>query len=60
MALLPRRPRPGDQAGPAHAHLLDFRPERPIIEAGLCNDINVAIYYIGSWLTGVAAPPFTT
>ena len=39
------------------ADLLDFRPERPITEAGLRNDINVAIHYIGSWLTGVGCVP---
>ena len=41
----------------AAADLLDFRPERPITEAGLRNDINVAIHYIGSWLAGVGCVP---
>ena len=41
----------------AAAQLLDFRPERPITEAGLRNDINVAIYYTGSWLAGLGCVP---
>ena len=41
----------------AAADLLEFRPERPITEAGLRNDINVAIHYIGSWLAGVGCVP---
>ncbi len=41
----------------AAADLLDFRPERPITEAGLRNDINVAIHYIGSWLSGLGCVP---
>ena len=41
----------------AAADLLDFRPERPITEAGLRNDINVAIHYMGSWLAGTACVP---
>ena len=39
------------------ADLLAFRPERPITEAGLRNDINVAIHYIGSWLSGNGCVP---
>ena len=39
------------------ADLLEFRPERPITEAGLRNDINVAIHYIGSWLSGNGCVP---
>ena len=39
------------------AELLDFRPEQPITEAGLRNDINVAIHYIGSWLSGTGCVP---
>jgi malate synthase len=41
----------------AAADLLDFRPERPITEAGLRNDINVAIHYMGSWLAGTGCVP---
>ncbi len=41
----------------ATADLLDFRPERPITEAGLRNDINVTIHYIGSWLAGTGCVP---
>ena len=37
--------------------LLDFRPEQPITEAGLRNDINVAIHYLGSWLAGNGCVP---
>lgn len=32
--------------------LLDFRPEGPITEAGLRNNIQVGIQYVGSWLSG--------
>ncbi|HEX4859576.1 MAG TPA: malate synthase A, partial [Usitatibacteraceae bacterium] len=32
--------------------LLDFRPEAPITEAGLRNNIQVGIQYVGSWLAG--------
>ena len=32
--------------------LLDFRPEEPITEAGVRNNINVGIHYLGSWLDG--------
>ena len=41
----------------AAADLLDFRPERPITEAGLRNNINVAIHYMGSWLDGAGCVP---
>ncbi|MCL2162051.1 MAG: malate synthase A [Betaproteobacteria bacterium] len=36
---------------------LDFRPEQPIIEAGLRNNINVGIHYLGSWLAGNGCVP---
>jgi malate synthase len=39
------------------AHLLDFRPEKPITEAGLRMNINVGIYYLGSWLAGNGCVP---
>src|SRR5260221_1288466 len=32
--------------------LLDFRPEGPITEAGLRNNISVGIQYLGAWLGG--------
>ena len=31
---------------------LDFRFEQPITEAGLRNNINIGIHYIGAWLAG--------
>jgi malate synthase len=37
--------------------LLDFRPERPITEAGLRNNINVGIQYLGAWLAGNGCVP---
>ncbi len=37
--------------------LLDFRPEAPITEAGLRNNINVGIHYLGSWLDGNGCVP---
>jgi malate synthase len=37
--------------------LLDFRPETPISEAGLRNNIQVGIQYIGSWLGGNGCVP---
>jgi malate synthase len=37
--------------------LLDFRPEQPITETGLRNNINVGIHYLGSWLTGNGCVP---
>ncbi|BCF96851.1 hypothetical protein PPGU19_014200 [Paraburkholderia sp. PGU19] len=37
--------------------LLDFRPEAPITEAGLRNNINVGIHYLGSWLAGNGCVP---
>ncbi|MDD4885470.1 MAG: malate synthase A [Thiomonas sp.] len=39
------------------ADLLDFRPEAPITEAGLRNNINVGIHYLGAWLAGSGAVP---
>ncbi len=35
----------------------DFRPEAPITEAGLRNNINVGIHYLGSWLAGNGCVP---
>lgn len=37
--------------------LLDFRPEEPITEAGVRNNINVGIHYLGSWLAGNGCVP---
>jgi len=39
------------------ANLLDFQPEQPITEAGLRNNINVGIHYLGAWLAGSGAVP---
>ncbi|MEF9995435.1 MAG: malate synthase A, partial [Burkholderiaceae bacterium] len=39
------------------AQLLDFQPEQPITEAGLRNNINVGIHYLGSWLAGNGCVP---
>jgi malate synthase len=37
--------------------LLDFKPEGPITEAGLRNNVQVGIQYIGSWLGGNGCVP---
>jgi malate synthase len=37
--------------------LLDFQPEKPITEAGLRNNIQVGIQYIGAWLGGNGCVP---
>ncbi len=37
--------------------LLDFRPDAPITEAGLRNNINVGIQYLGAWLAGNGCVP---
>ncbi len=39
------------------ADLLDFRPQEPITEAGLRNNINVGIHYLGAWLDGNGCVP---
>jgi malate synthase len=39
------------------AELLDFRPQKPITEAGLKSNINVGIQYIGAWLGGNGCVP---
>jgi malate synthase len=39
------------------ADLLRFEPERPITEAGLRNNVQVGIQYIGSWLAGNGCVP---
>jgi malate synthase len=38
-------------------HLIEFKPEKPITEAGLRMNINVGIYYLGSWLAGNGCVP---
>ncbi|MGH8707904.1 MAG: malate synthase A [Burkholderiales bacterium] len=37
--------------------LLDFRPETPITEEGLRNNISVGIQYLGAWLAGNGCVP---
>ncbi|MBI2295133.1 MAG: malate synthase A [Betaproteobacteria bacterium] len=37
--------------------LLDFRPEKPITEEGLRNNISVGIQYLGAWLAGNGCVP---
>jgi malate synthase len=37
--------------------LLSFQPETPITEAGLRNNINVGIHYLGAWLAGNGCVP---
>ncbi|MEO8716839.1 MAG: malate synthase A [Burkholderiales bacterium] len=37
--------------------LLDFRPETPITEAGMRNNISVGIQYLGAWLGGNGCVP---
>jgi malate synthase len=49
------RQRPDVQVGAAD--LLDFRPEAPITEAGLRNNISVGIQYLGAWLAGNGCVP---
>jgi malate synthase len=39
------------------AELLDFEPEQPISEAGLRQNIDVGIQYLGSWLSGNGCVP---
>jgi malate synthase len=37
--------------------LLDFQPEKPITEAGLRNNVQVGIQYLGAWLSGNGCVP---
>ncbi|HZD21513.1 MAG TPA: malate synthase A, partial [Burkholderiales bacterium] len=37
--------------------LLNFKPEKPITEAGLRNNISVGIQYLGAWLAGNGCVP---
>jgi malate synthase len=56
LAVLGDRPnqwgRQRDDVTVSGAQLLDFQPETPITEAGLRNNINVGIHYLGAWLAG--------
>src|SRR5690242_6558798 len=46
-----------DDVRVAASDLLRFEPEKPITEAGLRLNINVAIQYVGAWLAGQGAVP---
>ena len=46
-----------DDVNFAAKDLLDFRPEAPITEAGVRNNIQVGIQYVGSWLGGNGCVP---
>ena len=46
-----------DDVSVAASDLLDFRPESPITEVGLRNNINVGVHYLGAWLAGSGAVP---
>jgi len=46
-----------DDVRVAAADLLTFQPETPITEAGLRNNINVGIHYLGAWLAGNGCVP---
>jgi len=37
--------------------LLDFKPEKPITEEGLRNNISVGVQYLGAWLAGNGCVP---
>ena len=46
-----------DDVNVSASDLLDFKPEAPITEAGLRNNIQVGIQYVGSWLGGNGCVP---
>lgn len=46
-----------DDVNFAATDLLNFQPEAPITEAGLRNNINVGIHYLGAWLAGNGCVP---
>lgn len=46
-----------DDVSVSGADLMNFQPEAPITEAGLRNNINVGIHYLGSWLAGNGCVP---
>jgi malate synthase len=49
--------RPRQDVRVTAADLLRFEPEKPITEAGVRLNINVAIQYVGAWLAGQGAVP---
>src|SRR5687767_2827240 len=49
------RQRPDVNVGAAQ--LLDFKPEKPITEAGVRNNISVGVQYLGAWLAGNGCVP---
>jgi malate synthase len=49
------RQRPDVRVG--EAELLDFQPAAPVTEAGLRNNISVAVQYLGAWLSGNGCVP---
>jgi malate synthase len=61
VAVLGDRPNQFDKQKPevevSAAQLLDFKPEKPITEAGLRMNINVGIHYLGAWLAGNGCVP---
>jgi malate synthase len=61
VAVLGERPNQIDKQRPdvqvSAAQLMDFQPEQPITDAGLRNNINVGIHYLGSWLAGNGCVP---
>jgi malate synthase len=61
VAVLGERPNQFDKQKPevevSAAQLLDFKPEKPITEAGLRMNINVGIHYLGAWLAGNGCVP---
>ena len=46
-----------DDVNVTAAELLDFKPEAPITEHGLRNNINVGIHYLAAWLAGNGCVP---
>ncbi|TAK83598.1 MAG: malate synthase A [Aquabacterium sp.] len=46
-----------DDVNVTGAQLMDFQPETPITEAGVRNNINVGIHYLGAWLSGNGCVP---
>ena len=46
-----------DDVNVTAADLLNFQPETPITEAGVRNNVNVGIHYLGSWLAGNGCVP---
>ena len=46
-----------DDVNVAARDLLDFKPETPITEEGLRNNISVGVQYLGAWLAGNGCVP---